>query len=107
MKMPRRGMGLEERMAKIEGTFEQIDKRLGRLEAEVHFLREEMASLREEFRNEIAAVRGEMSSFREEVYREIGSLRADMKALYRMTISVLIPMWVTIIGAIIGIALTK
>ena len=48
-----------------------------------------------------------MGSFREEVYREIGSLRADIKALYRMTLSVLVPMWVTIIGAIIGIALTK
>jgi len=99
--------GLEERMAKIEGAFEQIDKRLGRLEAEVHSLREEMASLRQELHNEVATVRGEMGSFREEVYREIGSLRADIKALYRMTLSVLVPMWVTIIGAIIGIALTK
>ena len=94
-------------MAKIEGAFEQIDKRLGRLEAEVHSLREEMASLRQELHNEAATVRGEMGSFREEVYREIGSLRADIKALYRMTLSVLVPMWVTIIGAIIGIALTK
>jgi len=99
--------GLEERMAKIEGAFEQIDKRLGRLEAEVHSLREEMASLRQELHNEVAIVRREMGSFREEVYREIGSLRADIKALYRMTLSVLVPMWVTIIGAIIGIALTK
>ena len=94
-------------MAKIEGAFEQIDKRLGRLEAEVHSLREEMASLRQELHNEVATVRGEIGSFREEVYREIGSLRADIKALYRMTLSVLVPMWVTIIGAIIGIALTK
>jgi len=94
-------------MAKIEGAFEQIDKRLGRLEAEVHSLREEMASFRQELHNEVATVRGEMGSFREEVYREIGSLRADIKALYRMTLSVLVPMWVTIIGAIIGIALTK
>ena len=94
-------------MAKIEGAFEQIDKRLGRLEAEVHSLREGMASLRQELHNEVATVRGEIGSFREEVYREIGSLRADIKALYRMTLSVLVPMWVTIIGAIIGIALTK
>ena len=94
-------------MAKIEGAFEQIDKRLGRLEAEVHSLREETASLRQELHNEVATVRGEIGSFREEVYREIGSLRADIKALYRMTLSVLVPMWVTIIGAIIGIALTK
>ena len=72
-------------MAKIEGAFEQIDRRLGRLETEILQIREEMREMR-----------GELVG----LYKEI-------RNLYRMVISVLIPMWVTIIGAIIGIALTR
>jgi len=85
--------GLEERMAKIEGAFEQIDRRLGRVEAE-------LVSLRRELHQQISAVR-------EELKGEINSVREDVRSLYRMTLSVLIPMWVTIVGAIIGIALTR
>ncbi len=65
-------------MAKIEGAFGQIDRRLGRLETELLQMREQIDGL----------------------YKEI-------RSLYRMALSVLIPMWVTIIGAIIGIALTR
>ena len=85
--------GLEERMAKIEGAFEQIDRRLGRVEAE-------LVSLRTDLHRQISAVR-------EELKGEINSVREDVRSLYRMTLSVLIPMWVTIVGAIIGIALTR
>ncbi|MGY4706282.1 hypothetical protein ACVNPS_00805 [Candidatus Bipolaricaulota sp. J31] len=69
-------------MAKIEGAFEQIDQRLGRLEAEV-------------------------SQIRREVGEGFDELRRELRSIYRMVITVLIPMWVTIIGAIIGIALTR
>ena len=80
-------------MAKIEGAFEQIDRRLGRVEAE-------LVSLRTDLHQQISAVR-------EELKGEINSVREDVCSLYRMTLSVLIPMWVTIVGAIIGIALTR
>ena len=80
---------LEERMAKLEGAYEQIDQRLGRVEAE-------LIALREEMQRQINAVR-----------QEIEAVRAEVRAVYRMMISILIPMWVTIIGAIIGIALTR
>ena len=53
--------GLAERMADIEGAFAQIDRRLGRVEAEL--------------RGEIRALHGEL------------------RTLYRVAISVLIPMW--------------
>ena len=96
--------GLEERMAKIEGTFQQIDQRLGRLETEITTLRSEMKTeiqgLRQEMRHDIKGLR-------QEIQQELNSVREDLKALYRMALSVLIPMWVTIIGAIIGIALTR
>ena len=78
-------------MAKIEGAFEQIDRRLGRVEAE-------LVSLRRELHQQISAVR-------EELKGEINSVGEDVRSLYRMTLSVLTPMWVTPVGAIIGIAL--
>ena len=79
-------------MAKIEGAFEQIDRRLRRVEAE-------LVSLRTDLQRQISAVR-------EELKGEINSVGEDVRSLYRMTLSVLIPMWVTPVGAIIGIALT-
>ena len=85
--------GLEERMARIKGAFEQIDRRLGRVEAE-------LVSLRRDLHRQISAVR-------EELKGEINSVGEDVRSLYRMTLSVLIPMWVTPVGAIIGIALTR
>ena len=36
---------------------------------------------------------------------EIRALHGELRTLYRVTISVLIPMWVTIIGSIIAVAL--
>ena len=68
--------GLAERMAHIEGAFAQIDRRLSRVEAELSDLR-----------------------------GEIRALHGELRTLYRVTISVLIPMWVTIIGSIIAVAL--
>lgn len=60
---------LEERMAKIEGAFTQIDQRLARVET------------------------------------ELTEVRAEIRNLSRLIISVLIPMWVTIVGAILAVAL--
>ena len=80
-------------MARIEGAFEQIDRRLGRVEAE-------LVSLRRGLHRQISAVR-------EELKGETNSVGEDVRSLYRMTLSVLIPMWVTPVGAIIGIALIR
>ncbi len=113
---------LEERMARIEGAFGQIDQCLGRVEDEMISLREELraeiAAIRKELKGEISSLKGEIHSLRGEVMGGIGSvrdeamgeirsLRGEVKGLYRMNLSVLIPMWVTIIGSIIGIALTR
>jgi len=66
---------------------------LGRVEAE-------LVSLRADLHQQISAVR-------EELKGEINSVGEDVRSLYRMTLSVLIPMWVTPVGAIIGIALIR
>ncbi|MDI6814532.1 MAG: hypothetical protein QMC90_00385 [Dehalococcoidales bacterium] len=65
-------------MARIEGAFEQMGKRLNHIESE------------------IGEIRG-----------KIRELRSEIRSLYRTMIIILIPMWVTIMGAVIGVALAE
>ena len=67
---------LEERVAKIEGILEQMDKRLNHIESEVRDLRNEL-------------------------YREIRDLRKALDYRFYWLLGVQISMWVTIILAII------
>lgn len=89
-------VGIEERMAAIEGASVQIDKRLGRLE---------WNSRRSEATFEVCTRKpgrsGEKSTACGRRYT------GEIRNVYRMMLAVLIPMWVTIIGSIIGLALSR
>ncbi len=74
---------LEERVARIEGILERMDKRLNHLESEIRDLRAYVES-------EIKSLRG-----------EIGDLRRDLNNRFLWMLGVQISMWVTIILAII------
>jgi peptidoglycan hydrolase CwlO-like protein len=74
---------LEERVAKIEGILEQMDKRLNHLESEIRDLRAYVES-------EIKSLRG-----------EIGDLRRDLNNRFLWMLGVQITMWITIILAIL------
>jgi predicted RNase H-like nuclease (RuvC/YqgF family) len=74
---------LEERVARIEGILEQMDKRLNHLESEIRDLRVYVGS-------EIRSLRG-----------EIGDLRRDLNNRFLWILGVQITMWVTIILAIL------
>jgi predicted nucleic acid-binding Zn-ribbon protein len=74
---------LEERVARIEGILEQMDKRLNHLESEIRDLRVYVES-------EIKGLRG-----------EIGDLRRDLNNRFLWMLGVQITMWVTIILAIL------
>jgi len=63
---------MEERLAKVEGILEEMRARLNHLETEIEGLR-----------------------------GEIGGLRQEMYTNFRWTLGILIPMWVTIILAIV------
>jgi len=76
-------VSLEERVARIEGILEQVDKRLNHLESE-------MRELRSEMRGEISEVRG-----------EIRELRRDLNNRFFWLLGVQISMWVTIVLAIL------
>jgi len=62
---------LEERMAKLEGIVEQMNRRLNHIEDEIAQLRTEMTT-------------------------EIAQLRADMQTNFRWLLGIMIATWVTI-----------
>jgi predicted RNase H-like nuclease (RuvC/YqgF family) len=74
---------LEERVARIEGILEQMDKRLNHLESEIRDLRVYVES-------EIKSLRGVISD-----------LRRDLNNRFLWILGVQMTMWVTIILAII------
>ncbi|MDR7606096.1 MAG: hypothetical protein QN116_02485, partial [Armatimonadota bacterium] len=65
---------LEVRMARLEGSYEQLDKRLGDLGADLQ-------ALRAEFRTEIQAVRAELQNLRAEFRSDIQGVRGEMQAV--------------------------
>ncbi len=81
---------LEERLARVEGILEEVRARLNHLETEIGGLRGEINGLRQEMSREIGGLRGEINGLRQEMYTN-----------FRWTLGVLIPMWVTIILAIV------
>jgi predicted nucleic acid-binding Zn-ribbon protein len=85
---------LEERVARIEGILEQMDKRLNHVESEIRDLRVEIRDLR-------AHVGGEIKGLRNEIMSEMGDLRRDLNNRFLWMLGVQITMWVTIILAIL------
>jgi predicted nucleic acid-binding Zn-ribbon protein len=96
---------LEERVARIEGILERMDKRLNHLESEIRDLRvyveSEIKSLRAYFEGEIKGLRGEVMGEVKSLRGEIGGLRRDLNNRFLWMLGVQITMWVTIILAIL------
>jgi predicted nucleic acid-binding Zn-ribbon protein len=82
---------MEERIATIEGTMVQMDKRLNHFESEL-----------EGIRGEIRELRKEMNDLRKEVMTEIGNLRKEMTTNFRWTMGILFTMWITLTGLILA-----
>ena len=81
---------IEERMARLEGSYEQINLRLGRLEEEVISLRSEINALRSEMRSDMNTLRSDMNALRSEIRSDMNTLRSEMNArLDRMFFSTL------------------
>ncbi|MBM3943140.1 MAG: hypothetical protein FJ316_09510 [SAR202 cluster bacterium] len=73
---------LEERVSRQEGTLEQMNERLGGLEANIRELRAEM---HEGFRD----------------------MRAELRSNTRWIIGLIIVQWVTVMAAVLGALLTR
>lgn len=108
---------LDERVARMEGTLEQIDKRLGVVEADLRGIRTELQDLRGEIRTEIGSLRSEMrtemggmrseiGSLRSGMGTEIGSLRSEMSTNFRWMVGLLIGVWSTMVLMWVTITLT-
>jgi ABC-type phosphate transport system auxiliary subunit len=104
---------LEERMTRIEGMLIQIDKRLtewiNHFDTEIRGLRSELRTelggLRTELHTEIGGLRSELRTEIGGLRVELGGLRAEQSRNFRWTLGILLgillPMWVTIILAIL------
>jgi chaperonin cofactor prefoldin len=69
-------LSLEERVARIEGILEQMDKRLNHIESDIIGLRAEIRELRSEMYSRFDDLRGEMNS-------RFDSLRDEMNNRFR------------------------
>jgi predicted nucleic acid-binding Zn-ribbon protein len=96
---------LEERVARIEGVLEQMDKRLNHIESEVRDLRNLMEAWRVDFDRKLrdmkASFESRIESLRMELYGEIRGLKSDLNNRFYWLLGIQITMWVTIILTII------
>lgn len=76
-------MGLEERVARIEGILEQIDKRFDQVD-------KRLSEFREDFNSRL-----------NHVETELRDLRSLIDRNFRWTMGLMITMWITIILAIL------
>ena len=77
---------VEERLARLEGLAEQMDKRLSDL-------REDVGGIRLEMHQRFAEVRQEMAELRQEI--------RELRGRFWWLIGIMLSMWVTIIIAIL------
>jgi archaellum component FlaC len=92
---------LEERVARIEGILEQMDKRLNHIESEI-------GDLKAYFDGEIKGLRGLVEGWRVDFDRKLENLRRelfeeirDLRGRFYWIIGIQITMWVTIILTIL------
>ena len=71
---------LEERVARVEGVLEQMDKRLGRVEAEIKELRQEIGAEIRELRAEIRKLDERFYSFMKWIIASLASMWATLMA---------------------------
>ena len=78
-------MVIEQRISRLEGAYEQVDRRL------------------DEMHQSINNLRAEMNGLRVETHESINSLRAEMNSRFNTLYVLIAASWVTIIGAMIGL----
>ena len=91
-------MTTEERLSRLEGAYEQVDRRLGDLAQAVAGLRGDLNALRDEVRDEMGSLRSEMNE------QNVG-LRSEMNSRFNNMYVLAGGAWVTTVGLIIGLYL--
>ncbi len=109
-------MSIEERVAKIEGVLEQIDKRLSELREDFNRKLEDfdrrLAEFREDFNRRLEEFDERLTEFREYVLSRLNSLdtrlnhlESEVRSMFRWTIGLIIGIWATMITLLLPIAL--
>ena len=101
--------GLDERMARLEGAYEQITLRLARLEdrfdrglQEVRTeLREQLSGVRSELGEHAKGMRGELAEQVGGLRSELGEVRRETRNQFYWLLGLLFPMWITIVVAVV------
>lgn len=87
---------VEERMARMEGILDQMDKRLTKVEAEIKELREAM---REGFQR----LEERFETRFQRLDQRLDQLSAQMLSMIKRIVAGLIGMWATIMGVLIAL----
>ena len=109
-------MVMEERVSRLEGAYEQVDKRLDDLKQEITTLRGDVGSLRDEMRREIGSLRNDIGSLRDEMRSNNESLRNEMRSdndslrremnnRMNNVYILLLGSWLTLVGMMVGLFL--
>ena len=80
----------QERISRLEGTYEQVDRRL-----------DDMNSRLDGMQRAIDGLRGEMNNLRGEMNQAIDGLRGEMNNRYNTLVMLIVASWVTIMAALI------
>ena len=94
---------LEERVAKVEGILDQMDKRLGRVESEIKELREEMRVEIRELRSEMIAGFQRMEERFRAMEERFQRMDDRFYSFMKWIIAALIGMWGTLMAAILAL----
>jgi restriction endonuclease S subunit len=91
-------LSLEERVAKIEGILEQMDKRLNHIESDITVIRAEIRELRSEMYSRFDSLRDEMNS-------RFDGLNSRFDSFLKWIIGLILGMWTSIMLTLIPILL--
>ncbi len=102
---------LGQRVARLEGRFDELSPRIDNLQRSVDDLRTDMqagdASLRSEMREGFAALHNEILAFNASHREDIQELRSDLNSFKNTMIVVVLGSWVTLMAAFISIFLLQ
>jgi tetrahydromethanopterin S-methyltransferase subunit G len=98
-------LGLEERVARIEGVLEQIDKRLNHIESDVAGRRAEIRELRGEMYKRFDDLREDVNSGFREMDERLNILDRRFGSFLKWIIGLILGMWTSIMMTLIPILL--
>ena len=91
----------QERLSRLEGTYEQVDRRLYDMNSRLDGMQQAIDGLRAEMHRSTEGLRAEMHQSTEGLRAEMHSRFEELNNRYNALIIVLVASWVTIMGVLI------